>query len=128
VEVHIKENPTSFRRFGAIWTPTVLVLDEGGVERWRIEGYLPRDEFRTDLELALARLSAVKKKWADAQARYQRVLDERPDAKRTPEAIYWRHVSEYSQTRDHASLGRAAQELKTRFPESQWAIRASIWE
>ncbi|HXZ43553.1 MAG TPA: hypothetical protein VEH53_01900, partial [archaeon] len=42
VESHLKEHPANFHRFDAVWTPTVLVLDAGGKERWRIEGYLPK--------------------------------------------------------------------------------------
>ena len=58
LEAHIKEHPVWFKRFGALWTPTVLVMDPDGVERYRIEGYLPKDWFRARLEMATARIDA----------------------------------------------------------------------
>ena len=49
VKVHIKEHPAWFHRFDVLWTPTALILDAGGVERFRSEGYLPPPEFRAQI-------------------------------------------------------------------------------
>jgi hypothetical protein len=57
LSAHIKEHPAYFHRFDALWTPSVVILDANGVERFRIEGYLPKDEFRAQLELGLARVA-----------------------------------------------------------------------
>jgi hypothetical protein len=54
-------------RFDATWTPIVLILDSNSVERHRNEGYLPKNEFRAQLELGLARIGFKAKKWADAE-------------------------------------------------------------
>jgi hypothetical protein len=51
LEAHIKEHPAYFHRFDAVWTPTVLVMDSDGTERLRVEGYLPKEEFRSHLEM-----------------------------------------------------------------------------
>ena len=90
VEAHIKERPVYFHRFGAVWTPTVLILDSDGTERLRVEGYLPRDEFSAHLEMGLARVALMRKQWDEAERRYAQVVERYPDSKVAPEAIYWR--------------------------------------
>jgi len=65
-----------FHRFDALWTPTILIMDSGGVERSRIEGYLPKNWFRARLEMGLARVAFMQKKWADAEKIYAAVAEE----------------------------------------------------
>jgi len=127
VAAHIKEHPAWFKRFDAVWTPTILVMDSDGHERYRIEGYLPKDEFRARLEMGLARLDAVHKRWESAEKRYAHIVDAYPSSKITPEALYWRNVSTYSRTHDVAPLQAVARELKERFPDSEWALKSSVW-
>jgi len=127
VEAHIKERPAYFHRFDALWTPTVLVLDSDGVERLRIEGYLPKEEFRAHLELGLARIAFMRKQWADAERRYAEVVEHYPDSKAAPEAIYWRGVSHYKATNDHTVLGEVAEQFKQKYQDSVWALKASVW-
>lgn len=127
VEAHIKEHPAYFHRFDALWTPTVLVLDADGVERLRIEGYLPREEFRAQLEMGLARVAFMHKQWAEAERRYAGVVERHPDAKAAPEAIYWRGVSRYKATNDHTVLGEVPVQLKEKYADSVWAQKASVW-
>ena len=127
LEAHIKEHPKYFHRFDAVWTPTVLILDSDGAERLRIEGYLPRDEFRAHLEMGLARVSFMNKQWTDAERRYAEVVERYPDAKVVPEAVYWRGVSRYKQTNDHTVLGEVPDQLKGKYGDSVWALKASVW-
>jgi thioredoxin-related protein len=127
VEAHIKEHPAYFHRFGAVWTPTVLVMDSDGVERLRIEGYLPREEFRAHLEMGLARVAFMSKKWADAERRYAEVVERYPDSKVAAEAVYWKGVSRYKQTNDHTVLGEVPEQLKEKYADTVWALKASVW-
>lgn len=127
LEAHIKEHAAYFRRFDALWTPTVLVLDSGGKERFRIEGYLPRDEFRAHLEMGLARVSFAGKKWAEAERRYAEILGRYPDSKAAPEALYWRGVSQYRATNDHTVLGELPGQFREKYPDSVWALKAIPW-
>lgn len=110
-----------------MWTPTVLVMDPQGVERRRSEGYLPRTEFRAWLEMALARLVFLQKRWADAARLYGLVAERHPDTAAAPEAKYWEGVSRYKDTGDHTSLGETATVLKGRYPDSLWKVKASVW-
>jgi hypothetical protein len=128
LEAHIKEHAAYFHRFDALWTPTVLILDPGGKERFRIEGYLPREEFRAHLAMGLARVAFSSKKWADAERRYAEVLERHPESKVAPEALYWKGVSHYKATNDHTVLGELPGQFKERYPDSVWAQKTAAWE
>ena len=128
LEAHIKEHPVYFHRFDAVWTPTVLILDSNGVERFRLEGYLPREEFRAHLELALARLAFMSKEWAEAERRYAAVLEKYPESKAAPEALYWKGVSNYKATNDHTVLGELPGQFRGKYPDSSWALKTIAWE
>ncbi|HZT42351.1 MAG TPA: tetratricopeptide repeat protein [Chthonomonadaceae bacterium] len=125
--VNIKEHGALFHRFDVLWTPTVLIMDPQGVERDRIEGYLPREEFRARLEMGLARAAFTAKHWEEAEKRYAQVAERYPDTPVTAEAIYWRGVSHYKGTNDHTALGEVAQQLSQKYPNSEWAKKASVW-
>lgn len=127
VESHIKEHPAWFHRFDVSWTPTVLVLDSNGVERHRIEGYLPKDEFAAQLQMGLARIAFKEKRWADAERAYDDVVEKYPATSSAPEARYWRAVSHYKGTNDHTVLGRVAEELKKEAPGSVWTMKSIPW-
>jgi len=128
VEAHIKEHPVWFRRFDAVWTPTVILLDSDGQERWRTEGYLPKREFQAQLETALARMALMRKHWPEAERRYGHIAETYPDTTMAAEAIYWRGVSRYRQSNDHTALGSVATELTARYPDSLWRAKASVWD
>ena len=125
--MHIKEHPVNFHRFDAVWTPSVLILDSNGEERYRIEGYLPKDEFRAQLETGLARVAFMNKDFADAERRYASVLDHYPDSKAAPEALYWKGVSHYKATNDHTVLGELPELFRQKYPDSIWALKTAAW-
>jgi TolA-binding protein len=102
-------------------------MDSDGVERQRLEGYLSKEEFRAWLELGLARVAFMNKKWADAEQRYAQVAEHYPDTKVAPEAVYWRGVSRYKSTNDHTVLGEVADQFKQKYQDSVWAEKASVW-
>ncbi|MGQ0761843.1 MAG: hypothetical protein ACT4OT_07495 [Acidobacteriota bacterium] len=127
LEAHIKEHPAYFKRFDAVWTPTILVMDSKGVERYRIEGYLPKEWFRARLEMGIARVAFMHKKFADAQKLYAEVSDRFGSLDLAAEAIYFRDVCKYKATNDHTSLGEAAKELAEKFPEDEWRLKSLPW-
>jgi TolA-binding protein len=105
----------------------VLILDSAGDERFRLEGYLPKDEFRSQLELGLARIAFMNKKWADAEGRYAGVLERYPNSQAAPEALYWKGVSHYKATNDHMVLGELPEQFRQRYPDSIWALKTAAW-
>ena len=105
----------------------MLILDPQGEERWRVEGYLPKKEFRAQLEMGLARIDFMRKRWDEAEQRYARVVEDYGDTVAAPEAVYWRGVSKYKRTNDHTVLGEVAEQLTQKYGESVWAQKASVW-
>ena len=127
LEAHIKEHPAWFKRFGALWTPTILVLDQEGAECYRVEGYLPANWFRARLEMGLARVAFMKKKWPAAEKAYAAVAEKHAGTDVAAEAIYWRAVCQYKATNDHTVLSPAAQELSQQYPGDEWTLKSEPW-
>ena len=105
----------------------MLILDSNGVERYRLEGYLPTDEFRAQLEVGLARVAFMSKDWAEAERRYGEVLDRYPNSEAAPEALYWKGVSHYKATNDHTVLGQLPEQFRQKYPDSIWALKTAAW-
>lgn len=95
----MKEQAEDFKRFGerfsAQWTPTILILDPDGVERHRIEGFLPADDFLAQLMLGLGHAAFKREDWKEAERRFREVLERFPDGETAPEALYWAGVARY---------------------------------
>ena len=102
-------------------------MDSKGVERYRLEGYLPKDWFRARLEMGLARLTFMHKKFADAQKLYEGIVDRYGNLTLAAEAMYWYAVSKYKATNDHTVLGEVATELAEKFPDDEWTLKSDPW-
>ena len=102
-------------------------MDSAGIERYRIEGYLPKDWFRARLEMGIARVAFMHKKFADAQKLYSVVADRFGNLALAAEASYWRAVSQYKATNDHAALGEVAKELSEQHPDDEWTLKSDPW-
>ena len=102
-------------------------MDPEGVERYRIEGYLPKDWFRARLEMAVVRLAFMEKKFADAEKAYAAIIGKHAKTGVVPEAIYWRGVCHYKATNDHNVLGEVAKELREKYPGNEWTLKSLPW-
>ena len=95
--VHVRDDSALFQKFGeqygAQWTPTILELDSQGVERHRIEGFLPLDDFLPQLMLGRAQIAFAEEKWDEAERRFRQIVDEFPESDAAPEALYWAGVA-----------------------------------
>ena len=129
--VHVKDDSALFQKYGekynAQWTPTILMLDPSGEERYRIEGFLPRDEFLAQLMLGRAQIAFAQQKWDEAERRFREVVEKFPDTDAAPEALYWAGVAPYKGTHDASSLKRTADAFKDRYQNTSWAKKASVW-
>ena len=74
-------------RLNVHWTPTVLILDHDGVERHRIEGFLPLDDFLAQVKLGLAKSALQRGALEDAERRFREVVAEHPQSDPAPEAL-----------------------------------------
>ncbi len=124
---HVKEQPDAFPRFGAEWTPTVLVSSSAGKEHHRIEGFLPKGDFMGQLRLGLAHLAREGGDFEGAETRYRALADSaQPDL--AAEALYWAGVAQYKRTGDGGALTETARQMRARFADSTWMKKASVWE
>jgi TolA-binding protein len=127
VRLHVKKHPEAMPRFNVDWTPTVLLVDEDGKELYRIEGYLPPDEFLGQLQLGYGHAQFTKKNFADAERQFRDVAEKLPGTDAAAEATYWAGVSRYKASNDASALKATAQAFKQRYQSSIWAKKASIW-
>ena len=129
--VHVKDQAADFQRFGerynAQWTPTTLFLDSDGVERHRIEGFLPNDDFFGQLMVGLGHLAFRRGDYAASEHWFQKVVDTLPKTDAAAEAQYWAGVSRYKATNNGAALGATAKAFTERYQDSPWAKKASVW-
>ena len=109
------------------WTPTVAIRDAGGTERHRFEGYLPAPDFLAQLRLGLAHAARTRGDFAEAERRYRELADDSAAGEVAPEALYWAGVSKYKVSGDAGALAETAGHFKSRYTDSPWAKKASVW-
>jgi TolA-binding protein len=127
VKFHIRERQDMFDRFRAQWTPTQLVVDADGNEIYRIEGFLPTEDFLAQLEMGRARADFSAGRFREAERRFQSIVERRREARIAPEARYWAGVSAYKATNDSKALRETAVALRERWPDDEWTRKASVW-
>ena len=132
VRVHVKDQSADFQRlgerYGAQWTPTILELGPDGTELHRVEGFLEAPELLAQLTLGLGEGAFKAKRWKDAERHFQDVLTRYPKSDTAPEALYWAGVSRYRDTNDASALADTAAAFATRYSDSAWAKKSSIWK
>jgi TolA-binding protein len=109
------------------WTPTIIIADSSGTERYRFEGYLPVEEFLPQLEFGLGKAAFANSNWKEAGQRFRDVAEHYPESDVAPEALYWAGVSKYKETGDAGALAETAAALQSRYADSVWAKKASVW-
>ena len=132
VRIHVREDADAWKtlglELGVQWTPTVLILDSAGVERHRIEGFLPADDFLAQVSRGLAKAAFSRSDFADAEQRYRAIVETYPNTETAPEALYWAGVSKYKATNDPTALQDTARAFGERYQESSWAKKSSVWK
>ena len=131
VRIHVKDDAAEFQRLGAMfdaeWTPTTLILDTGSKERHRVEGFLPKDDFASQLELGLAKAAFSAGRFDEAERVFENVLRKYPRTDAAPEAQYWAGVSRYKSSNDAKHLSATTDRFRTTYADSTWAKKASVW-
>jgi outer membrane protein assembly factor BamD (BamD/ComL family) len=127
----VKDQPEDYRRFsqrfGAQWTPTLLVIDPDGNERHRIEGFLPADDLIAQLLLGLGHSAFARERWDEAEKGFREVVDRFPQSEAAPEALYWAGVTRYKAKGDASALAATGREFTKRYQGTSWAKKASVW-
>jgi hypothetical protein len=115
----------AMKQFGVSWTPTLIVLDATGREHHRMVGFVPTDDFLAHLKLGKGKVHFDRFRFADAITEFTAVIEQHPSAGAVPEAVFFLGVAEYWNTHDPKGLRRAYDKLVARFPQSEWARRAT---
>ncbi len=132
VRVNVRQQAADFQRlsrqYDEHWTPTILILDTDGEERYRIEGFLPVDDYLAQLDLGLAHSAFKRGRYDEAERRFREAMQRHPDTDVAAEAQYWAGVSRYKATDDPSALAATAREFRQRYGDTSWAKKASVWQ
>jgi thioredoxin-related protein len=121
-------NQALMDRYGVSWTPTILALDAQGKEHYRIVGFVPPEEFIPLLIVAKARFFLDTGQVAAARATLEEMLSRYPHPRAAAEAIFFLGVAKYKDTHDPRHLREAYEELKAKYPDSEWFRRAEPYQ
>jgi hypothetical protein len=95
--VHVRDPEALYarvsERLNVHWTPTVLILDPDGVERHRIEGFLPVVDFLAQLKLGRGKSAFQRGEFEGAARWHRQVVPDHPQSEPAPEALYWAGVA-----------------------------------
>ena len=117
----------AMQRYGFEWAPTFVVLDGSGNEVYRWVGYLPPEDFCSQLMFAEGRAMFGNRDWDRAIKCYDAVASRFPGSEAAPEAMYYAGVARYEKTHDASHLEDTRRKLTARYPGSHWAKKASEW-
>lgn len=126
LRILVKQSVAEAEQLGAFWTPAAIMLDSTGKERYRIEGYLPLQEFAGHLVLGLGRIAFMHKQWQLAEDFYVEVITKHAGTKAVAEAFYWAAVCSYKQNKDIRILTEMA-DFNPRYRDTIWAMKTSVW-
>lgn len=120
MKVPIADHPELRRRFGAQWTPTLVLVDGDGEARHRVcPASLPPETFVPVLLAGLGRAYLAAKRPDEAIARFDRVAERHAGSIAAPEALYWKGVALYHK-QDKAGMLAAWRRITAEHPGSFW--------
>lgn len=121
------ERPEMEAALASGWTPTLIVEYPDGNEHRRSQGYLDASRLLGQLSLARLQVALDRRDFEAASTFSEEALRRTSgDPEREPEAMYWSAVAAYKLAGgDREKLTAGWNKLLDRFPESEWAKRAS---
>ena len=124
--VTVKQNPGLVEQYLVGWTPNVVIIDDREKIHYRVEGYLPPEEFVAHLSLAIGKYWLNRKQFDRAGDRFDEVARRHSGTDAGAEALYWLGVARYKPSHDPAQLRPIWQRLAEQHPKSEWAKRTRI--
>ncbi|MDH4101331.1 MAG: thioredoxin fold domain-containing protein [Nitrospirota bacterium] len=128
VKLHLGEDKEWATRYDVRWTPTFLLLDGKEHEHARNVGYLPVMEMLAFLTLAIGKEAFDGEKFDEAITKFNEVISNYPESELAAEAVYYKGVSGYKKGHDASELSRAYQLLHSKYPNTSWEKKASVWD
>jgi hypothetical protein len=111
------------RPLNVIWTPTILFADRRMIVHHRSLNFLPPRHFLTLLDIGEAEVGL---RWSRAEHAIEllrRAYERDPDGPFAAEALYRRGIATYLLTHSNPAMYAIWDELRLRFPHSEWALR-----
>ncbi len=121
VRLNILKERDQAKAMRAIWTPTVIFLDQTGREHHRILGYHPPREFAAVVTLAAGLCGFATGRSDDALPCFERIVKDFGDTQLAPEATYWRGVCNFKRSKSTTPIYEACKEIVAKYPNSFWA-------
>lgn len=115
------------KRFGAKWTPTLIILDEDGTEHHRFIGFLPPENFIAQIILGKGKVEFNLDQFEKAIQTFQEALVRYPKTEAAPEAQYLLGVTRYKVSHDPKDLKLGLEHLQRDYPNSEWTQKAQVY-
>lgn len=128
VRVNRVEKEAIFQSHRVVWTPTVMIMDQDGVEHFRFTGFLPPEELCARIILDGAKAELNLKSLALSAKCLGEVVEKYPGTYAAPEALYYQAVVQFVESHDPKVLRSGLERLKQLFPLSEWTLRAKPYE
>ncbi len=126
VQQHVKESQALVQEYFVSWTPNVVITDDHGKIHYRIEGYLPPEDFLAYLSLGIGKYWLNHKQFEQARGRFEEVARRHSGTDAGAEALYWQGVAQYKLSHDPTQLRPSWQQLAQEYPKSEWSQRTRI--
>ena len=111
-------------QLSAVWTPSFYFLDHRGKVYFKQAGYLPPDDFRIIMRLALAEYLIPRGKYIEAKKLLRDGLERFPDNPRAAALLFRIGMADYLKSWDNKIFKAHMKQLRERYPHSaearQW--------
>ena len=115
------------KRYGVKRTPTIIILDLDGNEHHRFVGYLPPEDFISQIILGKGKVEFDLDNYEQAMQCFQEILVRYPKADAAPEAQYYLGVAKYKASHDPKELKLGLEVLQRDYPKSEWTKKAQVY-
>lgn len=107
------------------WAPVFVYLAPRGRELRRTVGFYPPDGFLAELRFVLGMAELTHSRQPKALEWFSSVAELFPETPTAPEALFWAGAVAYKREKI-PGLVRHWDELRRRYPESEWATKADV--
>lgn len=111
------------RPLDVIWTPTTLFADRRLAVHYRSLNYLAPRQYLTALDIGEAEVDLRWSRTEHAISLLRRAEERDPSGPLAAEALYRRGIATYLLTHSNPAMYEVWDDLRQRFPESEWALR-----
>jgi hypothetical protein len=126
--VNVEKNGQLADEYLVSWAPNVVIADDQGKAQYRIEGFLPPEDFMAHLSIGVGKWLLNSKRFEEAAERFEEVSERHQGTEMAAEAIYWLGVVRFKESGDASQLQPSWQRLAHEYPHSVWAKRSRSTE